>query len=179
MTLYTGTGDKGETSLVDGTRLSKSDKRVAAYGDIDELNAILGIALGSGLDSEIEDIVVKLQNDLFAVGCHLADPRKKVTDRVTKTTLDASSVMKLEGWIDKLNADLPPLRHFLLPGGGAGGAALHMARAVCRRAERKIVELGLEAVPLDLLKYINRLSDLLFVLARVVNDRCDNHERKW
>jgi len=179
VTLYTCTGDKGETSLVDGTRLSKSDNRVAAYGDIDELNAILGIALVSGLDSEIADIVIKLQNDLFAVGCHLADPRKKVTERIAKTTLDASSVMRLEGWIDAFDADLPPLRHFLLPGGGIGGAVLHMARAVCRRAERKIVGLGLEAVPPDLLKYVNRLSDLLFVLARAVNDRCDNHEREW
>ena len=177
--LYTGTGDQGETGLVDGTRVSKSAPRVAAYGDVDELNATLGVALAAGLDSELVDIVSEVQHDLFALGAHLADPRARVTQRVAKTTLDEVNVRRLEAWIDALNADLPPLRRFVLPGGEPGGAALHLARVVCRRAERAIVELGVEVVPVEFLKYINRLSDLLFVLARTANYRRDVKEPEW
>ena len=177
--LYTGTGDGGETALVDGTRVSKAEHRVAAYGDIDELNATLGVALAVGLDADLSEIVVEIQRDLFALGTHLADPRAKVTDRVAKTKLDDASVRRLENWIDTLEAELPPLRRFLLPGGAPGGAMLHVARAVCRRAERSIVALGVEAVPSVLLRYVNRLSDLLFVLARTAHHRSDVQEREW
>ena len=179
VTLYTGTGDGGETALVDGTRVSKNAPRVAAYGDVDELNATLGVALAAGLDSELVEIVSEVQRDLFALGAQLADPRARVTQRVPKTTLDEANVRRLEAWIDALNADLPPLRRFVLPGGTPGGAALHLARVVCRRAERAIVELGVEAVPVEFLKYVNRLSDLLFVLARTANYRREVKEPEW
>ena len=177
--LYTGTGDGGETALVDGTRVSKAELRVAAYGDIDELNATLGLVLAVGLDAELDEIIATIQRDLFALGTHVADPRAKVTARVAKTKLDEASVRRLETWIDTLEAELPPLRRFLLPGGGPGGATLHVARTVCRRAERSIVALGVEAVSPRLLRYINRLSDLLFVLARMANYRSRVQEREW
>ena len=179
MPLYTGTGDNGDTALVDGTRVSKSESRVAAYGEIDELNAVLGCALAAGLEPDIHEIVAGLQHDLFALGTHLADPRERVTRRVVKTALDEQKVRKIEAWIDKLDGELPVLRRFLLPGGGTAGAALHTARAVCRRAERRIVGLGVEAVPGSVLRYVNRLSDLLFVLARMANNRQGIQEREW
>jgi len=179
MPLYTGTGDGGETGLVDGTRVLKCDKRVVAYGDIDELNATLGVVLTFDLDSDITDIVSELQQDLFALGAHLADPSEKVTRRFSKTALDEQNVVKLETWIDTLDAALPPLKKFLLPGGGSAGAALHVARGVCRRAERHIIALGVDAVPVSILRYVNRLSDLLFVLARTANRRCGTQEREW
>ena len=179
MPLYTGTGDGGETALVDGTRVSKSEGRVAAYGDVDELNAALGVALAAELDPDIQDIVAEIQRDLFAVGTHLADPRAKVTQRVAKTRVDDGSVRRLETWIDTLETALPPLKKFLLPGGGPAGAALHVARAVCRRAERNVVALGVEVVPSVILRYVNRLSDLLFVLARTVNHRRGVQESEW
>lgn len=179
MPLYTGTGDGGETALVDGTRVSKSEGRVSASGDIDELNAALGVALAVPLDPEAHDIVAEIQRDLFAIGTHLSDPNAKVTARVAKTTVDDESVRRLEDWIDALDGGLPPLRRFLLPGGGSAGAALHVARAVCRRAERSIVALGVDVVPLVILRYVNRLSDLLFVLARAVNHRRGVQESEW
>ncbi|MEE8131229.1 MAG: cob(I)yrinic acid a,c-diamide adenosyltransferase [Vicinamibacterales bacterium] len=179
MTLYTGTGDRGETGLLNGARVSKADARVAATGDVDELCAVLGIALAAGLDAELAAIVAELQRDLFALGARLADPRAQVTERLEKTTLNETSVQKLESWIDQLDASLPTLRQFVLPGGRSGGATLHVARAVCRRAERNIVALGGEAVPGEILRYVNRLSDLLFVMARAENSRRGVQEREW
>ena len=179
MKLYTGTGDYGETGLVDGTRVSKSALRVAAYGDIDELNAVLGVALAAGLDAEITEMVSELQSDLFALGARLADPKAKLTKRSDKTIVDESSVRKLESWIDRLDDRLPELRRFLLPGGHAGGAALHLARAVCRRAERTIVGLGSDAVSAETIRYVNRLSDLLFVMARAENSLRGFREQEW
>lgn len=179
MPLYTGTGDDGQTGLVDGTRVSKSDLRVTAYGDVDELNAVLGVVLATGVDEETHDMLDAIQRDLFAIGSHLADPSAKVTPRVAKTAIDDAHVYTLEGWIDSLEAAVPPLRRFLLPGGGSSGAALHVARAVCRRAERNVVALGADAVPPVILRYINRLSDLLFVLARAVNHNQGIQETEW
>lgn len=179
VTLYTGAGDRGETALFDGTRISKSDARVAAYGDVDELNATLGLALAAGLDTELSAIAIEIQRDLFALGARLADPGSRIAGRVTKATIGEADVRRLETWIDELDAALPPLRSFILPGGGQAGAAFHLARAICRRAERRIVGLGVESLEPEVLRYVNRLSDLLFVLARTVNDRAQAVEREW
>jgi len=179
VSLYTGTGDKGETGLADGTRVSKIEARIEACGDVDELNAMLGIALASGLDSDVQEVLSEIQSDLFALGTHLADPRNDLNTRVPKANLDTNSVKKLEEWIDDFDGQLPPLRKFLLPGGGIQGASLHAARAVCRRAERRILALGVDQVPSVVLQYINRVSDLLFALARAVNFRHDFQELEW
>ena len=179
MTLYTKTGDGGETALFDGTRVPKSEGRVAAYGDVDELNAVLGMVLATGVDDDLAELVSHIQRDLFAVGARLADPRERIAERVEKTDLDENDVRRLEGAIDRYDAEVPPLRRFLLPGGGQAASALHLARAVCRRAERSIVALGVPQVPTQLLQYINRLSDLLFVLARVTTHRGQIAEREW
>jgi cob(I)alamin adenosyltransferase len=181
--LYTRTGDAGETSLYGGTRVRKDDARVDAYGEVDELNAWLGLARahlaapGSN-PPPIDEALVQIQRDLFALGAELADPRHKIADRVTKATLGDGDVARLEGFIDRLEDDLPPLRRFILPGGGAAGAAFHIARTVCRRAERRMVALD---PPIDavLLRYVNRLSDLLFVLARAANLREGAAEIEW
>ena len=178
MKIYTRTGDTGETSLFDGTRVQKSDARVDAYGDVDELNACLGLARASGADPEIEVELVRLQRDLFALGAQLADPREKLAARVTKAVLGDNDVARLEQVIDRFEAELPPLRRFILAGGSPAGAALHVARAVCRRAERRMVALQ-PAVEAVLLRYVNRLSDLLFVLARAVNHRAGATETEW
>ena len=179
MKLYTRTGDGGETGLFDGTRVPKSDPRVDAYGEIDELNAVLGVARAAGIDAGIDDILVQLQRDLFALGARLADPAQRIADRVTKATLAAADIARLETWIDTFEEELPPLRRFILPGGSAPGATLHLARTVCRRAERRIVGLGRDAVGPVLITYVNRLSDLLFVLARAVNTRAGVSETAW
>ena len=178
MKLYTRTGDAGETSRFDGTRVSKSDSRVDAYGEVDELNAWLGLARASRLDDDLDAEIVQLQRDLFALGAQLADPADKITDRVTKAALGDNDVARLEQVIDRLEADLPPLRRFILAGGSPAGAALHVARTVCRRAERRMVALQ---PPVDavLVRYVNRLSDLLFVLAREVNHRAGAAETDW
>ena len=179
MTLYTKTGDSGETGLFDGTRVSKADGRVAAYGDVDELNATLGLVLASGVDQALSEVLIQVQRDLFALGARLADPGARIADRVTKAALGPADVERLESAIDRFEAEVPPLRNFLLPGGDPGAAALHLARAVCRRAERRVVELGSDQVPAELLQYINRLSDLLFVLARAANHRRGVAEPEW
>jgi cob(I)alamin adenosyltransferase len=178
MKIYTRTGDAGETSLFDDTRVKKDDPRVDAYGDVDELNAWLGLVRAAGPDRSLEEALVQIQRDLFAVGAGLADPARKIAGRVTKARLSDADVERLEQLIDRLEADLPPLRHFILAGGTPRGAALHVARSVCRRAERRIVALE---PPVDsvLLRYINRLSDLLFVMARSANHRAGSPETQW
>jgi cob(I)alamin adenosyltransferase len=176
--IYTRTGDTGETSLFDGTRVQKSDTRVDAYGEVDELNACLGLARASGTDAEIDAELVRLQRDLFALGAQLADPGEKLAARITKAVLGDDDVMRLEHAIDRFEAELTPLRRFILAGGSPAGAALHVARAVCRRAERRMVALE-PAVDGVLLRYINRLSDLLFVIARAVNHRAGAAETEW
>ncbi|MEP6917592.1 MAG: cob(I)yrinic acid a,c-diamide adenosyltransferase [Acidobacteriota bacterium] len=178
MKIYTRTGDQGDTGLFDGTRVPKCDPRVAAYGDVDELNAWLGLARVD-LDPQIEGMVEAMQRDLFALGARLADPAKKIAERVKKAAVTGDDISRLEGWIDLLEAELPPLRKFILAGGSRGGAALHVARTVCRRAERNMVGLGSEAFEPELLIYVNRLSDLLFVMARAVNHRAGSAETEW
>jgi cob(I)alamin adenosyltransferase len=178
VTLYTRTGDAGETSLFDGTRVRKDDPRVSAYGDVDELNAWLGLARSSLHDAEVDAELVRIQRDLFALGAQLADPADKIAARVSKATLGDADVSRLERLIDRLEAELPPLHRFILAGGSATGATLHLARTVCRRAERRIVSLEPPVEPV-LLQYVNRLSDLLFVLARAVNHRAGEPETAW
>ena len=183
MKIYTRTGDAGETGLFDGTRVPKSDARVATYGDVDELNAWLGfarsalVADGRAGTIALPEILERLQRDLFALGARLADPRHKIADRVTKAGIEAGDITRLEDWIDSLEQELPPLRRFILPGGSRAGAALHVARTVCRRAERAMVALG--GVEPELLTYINRVSDLLFVMARAANHREGTAELEW
>jgi cob(I)alamin adenosyltransferase len=180
MKIYTRTGDRGDTALFGGARVQKSNPRVAAYGDVDELNACLGVALAQGdLPADIRELLGRLQNDLFAIGARLADPSEKISDRATKATVGDADIERLEGWIDRFEADLPPLRRFILPGGSHAGALLHLSRTVCRRAERSIVALGSEHIDPHLLAYINRLSDLLFVLARAANHRAGQPETEW
>jgi cob(I)alamin adenosyltransferase len=176
--IYTRTGDSGDTSLFDGTRVKKDDPRVDAYGDIDELNAWLGLARASRLDPALDDDVVQLQRDLFALGAQLADPGHKLAPRVSKAVIGDADIARLESLIDRLEKALPPLRRFILAGGSPAGAALHVARTVCRRAERRIVALDPPVEPV-LVRYVNRMSDLLFVLARAANHRGGVSETEW
>jgi cob(I)alamin adenosyltransferase len=177
--IYTRTGDNGETSLLDGRRVSKSDLRVDAYGEIDELNAAIGTALADGVDPDIAAMLEAVARDLFAVGGRLADPQHRVAERVRKIAVGPAEVGRLEQWIDQLEAGLPPLRRFILPGGSPAGAALHVARTICRRAERRVAALGPDEVESELRAYINRLSDFLFVAARAVNHRAGVPELEW
>ena len=178
MKIYTRTGDTGETSLFSGDRARKNDPRVDAYGEVDELNAWLGLARASSLDATVSAEIVSIQRDLFAVGAQLADPGDKLAPRVTKAVIGDDHILRLEQLIDRLEDELPPLRRFILAGGTPAGAALHVARTVCRRAERRIVGLDPPVDPV-LLRYVNRLSDLLFVLARLVNHRAGVGEIEW
>jgi cob(I)alamin adenosyltransferase len=177
--IYTRTGDTGETSLFDGTRVRKSDPRIDACGHVDELNAMLGLARASGADAALGEELEQLQHDLFALGARLADPNARIAGRVRKAALGDEDVRRLEAWIDAAEADLEPLRRFILPGGSPVGAALHVARTLCRRAERHIVGLGDAAVEPAMLAYVNRLSDLLFVLARLANARAGVPDVEW
>ena len=179
MKIYTKTGDAGETSLFGGRRVSKADARVAAYGDVDELNAWLGFVRSNLSDGQLGEMLEHLQRDLFALGARLADPGHKIAERVVKAAVTDADITRLEGWIDQLESELPPLRRFILAGGCTAGAALHVARTVCRRAERSVVSLGRDAIETELLVYLNRLSDLLFVMARVTNHRENQPETEW
>ncbi|MGH7361712.1 MAG: cob(I)yrinic acid a,c-diamide adenosyltransferase [Candidatus Methylomirabilales bacterium] len=180
MKIYTRTGDKGETGLFDGTRVSKADPRVEAYGAVDETNALLGVAAASTTDAELRGILHDLQRDLFAVGAQLADPKWGVKPRKEKTRLTEGRVTELETLIDRAEAELPALKRFILPGGSQVGAVLHLARTVCRRAERRMVALTATAAVAPLLiTYVNRLSDLLFVLARLASRRDGCEEIPW
>jgi cob(I)alamin adenosyltransferase len=177
--IYTRTGDSGDTGLFDGTRVAKNDPRVAAYGDVDELNAWLGLARADINDSALSAMLEQVQRDLFALGARLADPASRIAARVKKAAVASDDIVRLEGWIDQLESGLPPLRRFILAGGSRGGAALHVARTVCRRAERAMVSLGPHAFEPELLIYVNRLSDLLFVMARTVNRLAAAPETEW
>ena len=182
MKIYTRTGDAGETGLFDGTRVPKSDPRVAAYGDVDELNAWLGLARTTLQDDEVSAMIERVQRDLFALGARLADPAHRIAERVSKAAVTAGDIKRLEEWIDRLEAGLPPLRRFILAGGSHAGATLHLARTVCRRAERSMVALARDhgvALEPDLLTYVNRLSDFLFVAARAANHRAGSAEIEW
>ncbi len=178
MKLYTRTGDSGETSLFDKTRVSKADPRVDAYGEVDEVNAWLGFARAAGLDEDLDEPLQQIQRDLFAVGAQLADPSDRLGAHRTKAFVSDADVERLERFIDRLDAETPALTRFILAGGSPTGAALHVARTVCRRAERRMVGLTPPVDPL-LIRYVNRLSDLLFALARAVNHRAGIPETEW
>lgn len=178
--IYTRTGDRGDTGLFDGTRVSKADPRVDAYGEVDELNAWLGFVRASpAADEAISASLVRIQRDLFALGAMLADPDHRIATRVEKAAVTDARVGELEQEIDELEASLPALRRFILAGGSPAGAALHVARTVCRRAERRVVGLGDEAVDPIVVTYLNRLSDLLFVMARATNAGAGATEVEW
>jgi cob(I)alamin adenosyltransferase len=177
--IYTRGGDAGDTALFDGTRVSKADPRVDAYGHVDELNAVLGVVRAAGVPADVDGQLDRIQRDLFGVGALLADPEARIADRVTRARVTAGDVERLERWIDAADAELAPLRRFIVPGGSPAASMLHLARTVCRRAERHIVGLGREQAPPDVIAYVNRLSDLLFVLARLVNARAGVPDREW
>jgi len=173
--IYTRTGDDGTTALGTGERRKKYDRRISAYGTIDEVNAALGVVrLHTTGDVALDAALSRIQNDLFDVGADLCTPGKGKGPDGARLTVTENQVAWLEMEIDRLNAELSPLRSFVLPGGSAAGAYLHLARTICRRAERLIAELRDEAgeeVSAEVLKYINRLSDFLFVASRYANGK--------
>ena len=175
--IYTKKGDKGETSLYGEIRCRKSDIRIRAIGEIDELNAILGLARAHTEDGELSAIVSHIQEDLFTIGAQLASVKKQAPN---VHLISEDNIAQLENCIDNLDKQLEPLRNFILPGGGVMSSYLHLTRSVCRRAERTIVELaGVEPVESTILAYLNRLSDLLFVMARIANQRRGIQEIAW
>ena len=179
MKIYTKTGDDGSTGLLGRGRLPKCDIRIAAYGTVDELSAVLGVRAPHGLETAIDQLLERLQNELFVVGAALADPGR---DGQFHNAVTPAHVDQLERTIDGLEAELEPLVQFILPGGIPAAAGLHLARTVCRRAERLVVELARkpdEAVAPPVQVYLNRLSDLLFVLARAVNHRAGVADVVW
>ncbi len=177
MKLYTKKGDKGYTSLFGGTAIKKNSARLHAYGTVDELNSLFGLILSQKPDSTITEIIKELQNQLFILGADLATLLSKKTKikRIGKDEIET-----IENWIDEFDGQLPELTSFILPGGSPAGSTLHLARTVCRRAERFAVELKDEgAVTEESIIYLNRLSDLLFVLARYQNFKTGIEEMKW
>lgn len=181
MKIYTKTGDRGETGLIDGSRVAKDHLRVASYGEVDELNAVLGVARAHAASHpELDALLHEIQKDLFALGAQLADPKAMVGERRAKAAVTEAHVERLEKAIDEREAALPLLRAFVLPGGTPLGAFLHLARTVCRRAERGVVALArAESVDPRVVTYLNRLSDLLFVMAREEGQRSGRSEERW
>lgn len=174
MKVYTKFGDKGSTQLLGGSVVPKNDPRVEAYGNIDELNALLGIAVSFSDSGELKESLTKIQNDLFVIGAELASKSGK------PKRIPPSRVSELESEIDLMWDQLPPLQNFILPGGSKTASLLHHARTVCRRAERSIVSLSQkEPVDPDIIVYVNRVGDLLFTMARYVNYRKKVPERIW
>lgn len=184
MKIYTKTGDKGETSLYGGTRVSKAAARVESYGTLDELNAFIGLAKAEISDEKVLNQLQKIQFDLFTVGSEAATPTDKMFLANGKSRLDLliseEEIMELERWMDDLDAELEPLQFFILPSGGKAAASVHVCRTVCRRAERAMVHLNeTEEVRPELIKYLNRLSDYLFILARYISKISGEKEEYW
>lgn len=176
MKLYTRTGDEGQTGLLGGQRVSKDHTRVAAYGDVDELNAALGLSAAFASEGTLKDRLFECQRVLFSIGAVLANPQPTGED----STIGEADVGRLERWIDEATASVEPLNNFILPGGSEPAAYLHLARTVCRRAERAVVHLaGTEPVHDALIAYLNRLSDLLFAWARLANLQCGAADVVW
>ena len=182
--IYTKTGDKGETSLYGGTRVSKAAARVESYGTLDELNAFIGLAKAEISDEKVLNQLQKIQFDLFTVGSEAATPTDKLILANGKNRLDLmiseEEISELEHWMDDLDAELEPLQFFILPSGGKAAASVHVCRTVCRRAERAMVYLNeTEEVRPELIKYLNRLSDYLFILARYISKISGEKEDYW
>lgn len=176
--IYTRGGDTGETSLGDGSRVAKTDARIEAYGTVDELNAVLGLVLAGDVEPELREALERIQNELFDLGADLAVPVDD--DRKERLRIGGAQVEALEELCDRLNESLEPLRSFVLPGGTETAARLHVARTVCRRAERLAVDLdALHGVNPEALAYLNRLSDYLFIAARWANARAGADESLW
>ena len=176
MKIYTKTGDDGNTGLQGNYRIAKSHPRIVAYGTVDEANAALGIVLTNPLDEDITDLLMKIQNDLFVVGADLSNPN--LNDVKNRVSLDLIEV--LEHHIDKFELELPPLTNFILPGGDVAAAQLHYARTVIRRAETQTVQLSeKDEINSNCIKYLNRLSDLFFVMGRLINKRKNREDIPW
>lgn len=177
MRIYTRTGDGGETSLFDGSRVNKDDARIEAYGTLDELNAIVGSLLDHKVLRPQRDAILDVQDHLFRIGSMFADPNGP---REGQPTVEAAAVDRMEGWIDALESELPALRHFVLPGGSPGISTCHLARTVCRRAERRAVALDRLVSQSEIaLRYLNRLSDAFFTLGRWAAHSEGIQEEKW
>jgi cob(I)alamin adenosyltransferase len=182
MKVYTRGGDQGETSLFGGQRVRKDVPRVEAYGDVDELNAVLGCVCAELSDEDLRGYLRTIQSSLFDLGGELATPEVEEREARGKSSprVNSDDVAEMEGWIDHLDSELEPLRNFVLPGGDRTAATLHLARTVCRRAERRVIALAqIERIAELPIRYLNRLSDLLFTLARVVNHRRGIAEPEW
>lgn len=180
MKLYTRKGDDGTTQLCRGPRVAKDDPHIEACGTVDELNSLLGVVRAESLPEDIDQLLYRLQNELFAVGAHLATCGSAQAEFVR---VDDRHVRQLEEEIDLFQASVPPLQQFILPGGGRAAALLHVARSICRRAERRIVSLhevhGEEHSLGEIMRYLNRLADLLFVLPRLLNTRANVPDEHW
>lgn len=180
MKIYTKTGDKGETSLFGGKRVWKDDLRIRAYGTVDELNAILGVAASELMTKELKEKIGSIQNDLFTVGSDLASPLDKEVKNFAIPRVNTGFSTQLENLIDKYDSQLPVLKNFILPGGVKSSSLLHHARTVCRRAEREVVALSkVDEINHEIEVYLNRLSDLLFVLARFENFSNNSADITW
>ena len=180
--IYTRTGDRGDTGLFGGQRVGKDDVRVQAYGDVDELNSVLGLALIHAHDSDLARLVTRIQHELFSLGADLATPESagERHGAITISRMISERVAALEADIDRLEAGLPELTQFILPGGSGMAGWLHLARTVCRRAERKCVRVAhSETSNPEIVRYLNRLSDLLFVMARAANARAGVADVVW
>ncbi len=177
--IYTRTGDDGTTALGTGARVPKTSARIAAYGEVDELNSVIGVALAEGLDASVDQVLRPIQNELFHLGSDLCFPEADKA-RVKIPQIEARHVDALEAAMDRFSEHLAPLENFVLPGGSPGAARLHVARATCRRAERAVVALAaIEPIGAFVVRYLNRLSDLLFVLARVENQQRGVQDVCW
>lgn len=180
MKIYTKTGDNGETSLFGGKRVWKDNLRISAYGTIDELNAQIGLTITEIKSLELIEILKSLQHELFTIGSDLATPSEKEIKNFSVPRINENYVLRLEKLIDEIDSQIPPLKNFILPGGSKGSANLHLARTICRRAEREIVALKKEEnINPEIEKYINRLSDLLFVMARYENHYQNISDIAW
>lgn len=177
MKIYTKKGDKGNTSLFGGTRVPKSSSRIEAYGTVDELNSVVGLAASHGLSEQGSEWIKKVQEDLFVLGADLATPP---TSKTRINRIDEEAITFLEDAIDAMEENLEPLKNFILPGGSQQGATLHMARTICRRAERAAVKCSeTEELSQLTIKYLNRLSDFFFVMARFENKHAGEPEESW
>lgn len=180
MKIYTKTGDKGKTSLFGGKRVWKDDLRIRAYGTVDELNSVLGLALTEIKNKELKKVICSIQDELFVAGADLAAPFTKKKKNSVIPRIENDNTTKLELFIDLFDSKIPSLKNFILPGGTKAAALLHLARTVCRRAERETVALShVEKINHEIIVYLNRLSDLLFVLARFENFSSKHPEIEW